>query len=93
MLHEPAVEMGQDHSIQKKTRLGIILFLIYLFIYSGFVFIGTLFPKLLGEEFSGGLNLAFVYGMGLIVLAALMGLAYNYFCTRFENEMNKEVKS
>lgn len=91
MLHEPAVEMGQDHSIRKKTKLGIILFLIYLLIYTGFVLIGTFFPKLLGEEFSGGLNLAFLYGMGLIILAALMGLVYNYYCTRFEKEMNKEV--
>jgi uncharacterized membrane protein (DUF485 family) len=46
----------------------------------------------LGLAAIGGLNLAFVYGMGLIVLAAVMGLIYNYFCTKFENEMNKEEK-
>lgn len=92
MLHEPSIEMGKDHSIKKKTKLGIVLFFVYLAIYTGFVLIGTLSPGLLGEDFAAGMNLAFVYGMGLIVLAAVMGLVYNYFCTRFEKELNKEVK-
>ncbi len=92
MLHEPAVEMGQDLSIQKKTKLGVILFLVYLVIYAGFVFIGVMYPSVLGMELIGGQNLAIIYGIGLIVLAAIMGLVYNYFCTKFENKMNKEVK-
>jgi uncharacterized membrane protein (DUF485 family) len=48
---------------------------------------------LLGIEFLAGQNLAIVYGMGLIILAAVMGLIYNYFCTRYENELNKEEAS
>lgn len=92
MLHEPAIELGKDNSIAKKTRLGVILFLVYLIIYAGFVIIGTIYPKTLGMEAILGLNLAFVYGMGLIFLAAIMGLIYNFFCTRFEDQMNKEVK-
>lgn len=93
MLHEPAVELGKDYSAEKKSKLGVKLFLIYMVIYFGFVVIGTLSPKTLGVHIFGGANLAFVYGMGLIVLAAVMGLFYNYFCTKYENEMNKEVKS
>ncbi len=92
MLHEPAVELGKDNSIPKKTRLGVILFLVYLVVYFGFVFIGTFYPKALGINVLGGLNLAFVYGMGLIALAAVMGLVYNYFCTRFEDKLNKEAE-
>jgi uncharacterized membrane protein (DUF485 family) len=93
MLHEPAAQMSKDHSIQKKTKLGVILFIVYLVVYSGFVVIGTLWPRLLGVEFLAGQNLAVVYGMGLIILAAVMGLIYNYFCTRYENELNKEDAS
>ena len=89
MLHEPVVELGKDHSIPQKTKLGIIMFLAYLIIYAGFVFIGTIFPKALGAKVIGDQNLAFVYGMGLILLAAVMGLIYNYFCTKFENKWNK----
>jgi uncharacterized membrane protein (DUF485 family) len=92
MIHEPAVELGKDNSIEKKSRLGVILFWVYLFVYTGFVVIGTLSPKTLGMELLGGLNLAIIYGMGLIILAAVMGLIYNYFCTKFEDTMNKEVK-
>ena len=91
MLHEPSVELGKDNSIEKKSKLGVKLFWIYMFIYFGFIVIGTLSPKTLGLHFLG-VNLAIVYGMGLIVLAAVMGLFYNHFCTKYENQMNKEVK-
>ena len=92
MHHGPAVELGKDYSIAYKTRLGVILFFIYLLVYVGFVFIGVFYPDLMGITALAGLNLAFVYGMGLIVLAIIMGLAYNYFCTRHEDKMNKEAE-
>lgn len=92
MLHGPAVELGKDNSISKKTRLGMKLFLVYLAVYFGFVIIGAFFPKAMGQIVFWGLNLAFVYGMGLIVLAAVMGLIYNFFCTRYEVRLNKEGK-
>jgi uncharacterized membrane protein (DUF485 family) len=91
MLHEPSVELGQDNSIERKSRLGVILFWVYLIVYAGFVVIGTISPKTLGLELLGGVNIAIIYGMGLIILAAIMGLIYNYFCTKFENQMNKEI--
>lgn len=90
MMHGPAAELGKDNSIPKKTRIGIILFFIYFIVYFGFVFIGTLYPKVLNMKAIGGLNLAIVYGMGLIILAAVMGLLYNYICTKYEDTMNKE---
>ena len=90
MHHQPATELGRDLSIPKKTRLGVILFLIYLAIYAGFVVIGTLFTDALEWRVFADLNLAVVYGMGLIVLAAVMGLFYNYFCTKYEKQMHRE---
>jgi uncharacterized membrane protein (DUF485 family) len=90
MHHGPAVELGKDNSIQHKTRLGLKLFFVYLIIYAGFVIIGTLYPHLMGITVVAGLNLAFVYGMGLIVLAIVMGLVYNFFSTGFEDKYNKE---
>ena len=35
-----------------------------------------------------GLNLAVVYGFGLIVLAIVMGVIYNHVCTGYENRLN-----
>jgi uncharacterized membrane protein (DUF485 family) len=90
MLHQPAAELGRDLSIPKKTKLGVVLFLIYSAIYAGFVIIGTLDPDSLGGRIFADLNLAVVYGMGLIILAAIMGLFYNYFCTKYEKQMNRE---
>jgi uncharacterized membrane protein (DUF485 family) len=92
MHHQPAVELGRDLSIPKKTRLGVILFLVYLAIYIGFVVIGTLSAASLGSRVFAGLNLAVVYGMGLIILAAVLGLFYNHFCTKYEKQMNREEK-
>lgn len=92
MLHEPAPELAKDHSVEKKTKLGIRMFLVYLLIYAGFVVIGTIWPRWLGAEALSGQNLAVVYGMGLIILAAVMGLIYNYYCTKYEDEMNKEER-
>lgn len=88
MLHEPAVPVEKDNAIAKKTRLGVILFLIYTAIYAGFVVIGLTDPELMGMEVIGGQNLAIVYGFGLIILAIVMGFIYNYFCTKMENKMN-----
>ncbi len=88
MLHEPAVPVEKDHAIAKKTKLGVILFIVYTLIYSGFVVIGLTDPELMGLDVIGGQNLAIVYGFGLIILAIVMGFIYNYFCTRFENKMN-----
>lgn len=89
MLHEPAVELGVDKSAREKSRLGIWMFVFYALVYFGFVMIGTFFPRLMGVESVSGLNLAYVYGMGLIVLAVVMGLIYNFLCTRLENKLNK----
>jgi len=93
MLHGPSVELGRDRSVPQKTRLGVVMFFIYMVVYIGFVVIGTMFPKALGVKFIGGQNLAFLYGMGLIILAVVMGLIYNFFCTRLEDKFNKEEHS
>lgn len=88
MLHEPAVELGADHASRKKTRLGLILFFVYAVIYAVFVLLGLFFTETLGLVVFAGLNLAVVYGFGLIVLAIAMGLVYNLACTRMEEKMN-----
>lgn len=89
MLHESSVTLGADNAIAKKNKLGVILFLVYMLIYFGFVVIGIVDPQLMGHKLMGQ-NLSVVYGMGLIVLAIVMGVIYNHFCTKFEVQLNKE---
>jgi uncharacterized membrane protein (DUF485 family) len=89
MLHEPAAVIATDNAAAYKSKLGVILFIFYTLVYSGFVVIGLTNPELMGAELIGGQNIAIIYGFGLIVLAIIMGFIYNYFCTRMENKLNK----
>ncbi|MBZ0298914.1 MAG: DUF485 domain-containing protein [Anaerolineae bacterium] len=69
--------------------MGLILFAAYGLVYAGFVAINTINPKAMGQVVFAGLNLAVVYGFGLIILAIVMGLIYNAICTRAEDRMNQ----
>lgn len=90
MDHGPAVELGEDHASDLKSKLGIKLFAIYSLVYVGFIAINVIEPMLMEKVIFLGLNLAVVYGMGLIFLAIIMGLIYNRICTHYEQEMNKD---
>ncbi len=87
MLHEPAAQTGKDPAFAFKRRLGVRLFAIYGLIYAGFVTINLVRPALMGALVLAGLNLAVVYGLGLIVFALLLALAYNSACNRKEAEL------
>lgn len=88
MGHGPATDWGEDKASGYKSRLGIYLFLFYTFVYAIFVAINVLSPKSMGIIVLAGLNVALVYGFGLIILAIVMGLIYNHLCTMKENELN-----
>jgi len=93
MLHGPAVKLGEDKSSRKKASLGVKLFFVYLLAYAGFTAIGIFNPSLMGMRVIFGLNLAIVYGFGLIIFAIVMGWVYHLVCTRYENKMDKEDKA
>jgi uncharacterized membrane protein (DUF485 family) len=86
MLHEPAPQTGKDPAFGFKRRLGLIMFAVYAAVYAGFVLINLVRPALMGRMALGGLNLAVVYGFGLIVFALLLALVYNAACTRREKK-------
>lgn len=78
---------------RKKSRLGIIFFFIYSFFYAGFVVIGVFNYEWMAKELMEGVNLAILYGFGLILLAVVMGLLYNFICTRYENRAFVEYRN
>jgi uncharacterized membrane protein (DUF485 family) len=88
MLHKPAPDAGPDAASTYKTQVGLILFLIYGAFYAIFVIINTFDPTSMGQIVLAGLNLAVVYGFGLIILAIVMGLIYNILSSRVEDRMN-----
>ncbi len=89
MIHKSAVVKETDNAAAKKAKLGVILFIVYTLVYSGFVVIGLTKPEWMGLQLVGAMNMAIIYGFGLIGLAIVMGFIYNFFCTRMENKMNK----
>jgi uncharacterized membrane protein (DUF485 family) len=64
----------------RNARYGMVLFLIYLAIYSGFVGLNAFSPVKMEETPALGLNLAIFYGFALIVVAMALALVYSWLC-------------
>lgn len=88
MHHGPAVQLGEDKASSAKSKVGLSLLFVYCLIYIGFVAINTMAPAIMETQVFAGLNLAVVYGFGLIILAIVMGLVYNLICTNLEDKLN-----
>jgi uncharacterized membrane protein (DUF485 family) len=68
------------------ARLGLILFCIYLVLYSGFVLLNAFSPNTMERTPVAGINLAILYGFGLIVSALVLALVYGWLCKASEND-------
>ena len=89
MLHKPAASSGKDPAAAFKTRLGVWMFFIYALVYAGFVWINVATPQAMESIVFGGLNLAVVYGIGLIVFALLLALIYERACSLHEKKLSQ----
>ncbi len=78
----PSPAGSQEPTPARNTRLGLILFCLYLAIYTIFVILNALWPEALDAVPLGGVNLGIVYGFGLIGLAFLLALVYSWLCRR-----------
>jgi uncharacterized membrane protein (DUF485 family) len=87
-MHGPPAKLEKDNASQHKAKIGLWLFFFYGLVYTGFIVINTVSPKTMGFRIIAGLNLAVVYGFGLIVLAIVMGLIYNHYCGLAEKRAN-----
>ena len=77
---KPDTQSGVILTMERQhSRLGLLLFLIYLLLYGGFVLINTFRPDWMQVQPLNGVNLAIVYGFGLILAAFLLALIYGLF--------------
>ena len=83
MGHGPSTKWKKDESQRFKTKLGLIMFAIYVPVYFAFPILAVVNTKLMGMDI-GGLNFAVVYGIGIILLAVVQALIYNFICSRRE---------
>ncbi|HEY3968760.1 MAG TPA: DUF485 domain-containing protein [Planctomycetaceae bacterium] len=81
--HGPAEqEPVNEADANRRARLGLLLFAIYFALYAGFMLINVFDPRLMETTPFAGVNLAIVYGFGLIIAALLLALVYAWLCRR-----------
>ncbi len=82
---EPTPDVDHDDHPEVQainTRNATLLFLVYLAMYAGFMGLASYAPKSMGVKVLAGVNLAIVYGMGLIIAAVALAMVYMYLCSR-----------
>ena len=62
------------------ARIGMVLFVVYLVLYGGFVFISAFSPAWMAQRPWADINLAIWYGFGLIGAALFLALIYSWLC-------------
>ncbi len=70
------------------ARIGLVLFGVYLILYGGFVAINALSPQTMEMTPLAGVNLAILYGFGLIIAALILALIYGWICRGDDTEAN-----
>ncbi len=82
MDHGPA-EAAEERSPElqaRHARLGLWLFSIYFALYTVFILLTAFDLPRLAVSVAGGVNLALVYGFGLIAAAIVLALLYGWLC-------------
>ena len=80
-----SVDDETEEIAARNARRGMILFLIYLVVYGAYVGLNAFKPAVMDSVPLLGINLAVLYGMGLIVLAMVLALVYAWLCRAARN--------
>lgn len=79
----PVVKEQEDAAVvAHNTRMGVILFIVYVLFYGGFMALSAFWPEVMSQPFLNGVNLAVVYGFALIVAALVLALVYMKICRK-----------
>jgi uncharacterized membrane protein (DUF485 family) len=89
MVHGPPTELKKDNSEGYKTKLGIIMFVVYTVMYMAFVILCVVSPKTVAMKV-GGLNLAVAIGFFLILIAIIQAVIYNLMCSKREHDYDDQ---
>jgi len=75
----------------RNARMGLVLFILYLAFYAGFMGVNAFSPLTMKWSPLGGVNLAILYGLALIVGAVLLALVYMFLCKRNADQHATEL--
>jgi len=74
----PAPPSETKVALEPLSPLGFWLFIFYLILYGGFMGLSAFATRLIAREVFAGINLAIVYGVGLILAAIALALLYMF---------------
>lgn len=78
--HEAAeAEVVDPATAARNARYGLVLFALYFSFYAVFVILNAFQPTAMSVTLMG-INLAIIYGMGLIIAALVLALIYCWLC-------------
>ena len=72
------------------SRIGFVLFVVYLILYGGFVFSNAFAAESMEATPLAGVNLAILYGIALIVAAMVLALVYGWLAKSEKSRPTKE---
>ncbi len=79
----PVAKEQEDASVVAyNTRLGVILFFVYVLFYGGFVAMSAFRHETMAQPFFAGVSLAILYGFALIIVALVLALVYMKICRK-----------
>jgi uncharacterized membrane protein (DUF485 family) len=74
----------------RSTRFGWGLFVVYAVLYGAFVLFNAFSPEMMEKTPLGGVNLAILFGLGIIAAAFLLALVYDWICRLLAEPSTKE---
>jgi uncharacterized membrane protein (DUF485 family) len=81
LMSESNRNSADDHAtiVSHNARWGLILFAVYVVLYLGFMILAAYFPQQMAQTTPiGSVNVAIVYGIGLIVAALVLAMVYTF---------------
>jgi uncharacterized membrane protein (DUF485 family) len=78
--HHAEREPEDELTIRRNARYGIVLFTAYLVLYGGFVLVNAFESSIMDNIIWRGVNLAILYGFGLILAAIVLAMVYGWLC-------------
>jgi uncharacterized membrane protein (DUF485 family) len=79
----PVTKEQEDEAVVAyNTRMGVILFIVYVLFYGGFMALSAFWPEVMSKPFLCDANLAVVYGFALIAVALVLALIYMKVCRK-----------
>jgi uncharacterized membrane protein (DUF485 family) len=80
LVHKLPTEIVDPVEAARNARRGLILFAVYGLLYLTFVVLNAFAPPVMETVVFAGINLAVLYGLGLIAAAFLLALVYAWLC-------------